>query len=496
MAKKEEIKRDRIALVGAQTNRQSTTTTVDQLFINCFPVQVKNPITGQLTQVYISKRPGFEKIGTFRASSSPEYGGMVWTGRTLSTNKLIFSVATTGNVVAFYDNNGAQVGGDIATSNHCNFMNETKIGGTSNLTAMITDSGTGNIEYWFYPEGGAWTQIVDADFPANLANGPHVHMDGYMFVMTQSGRIYNSDLNSLSSWTSTSFIEAQSMPDAGAGLGRYKDCVVAFGRNSIEFFKNVGNALGSPLQRVPELMIKTGALESTFSVSIPPQIIQVGDTIYWVGVDEDSQTKGIYRLKDFKPEKISTPAIDLKLTTGDGFAGVGTLLGQTHVFMVGGKVYNIENDFWWTFSSADATVTLKKVLGNSFSASVGTGSDLETFKPGTSEGLNYFQDNTIDLTMTVQTRSLDQNSMKRKFCSAVTVIGERRPTGASCIVNVSYSDDDFANFSTARPIDLTGANVRLCALGAYRRRAWKLTNAVDTPCRMEAIEIEYSEGLN
>ncbi len=504
----------RIPLVGSLTNRNDRPpSTKDQQFINCFPEVVRNPITGQ-GKVYLNKRTGFSFSSTFVSGGVGSYGSVLWTGN---------SAAISPPVVSFYDSgfsrtsvwdaqgSGTQIGGNIANTNACLSLSETMVSTTSNLVGYFVDSGTSLIEAWFFPQGGAWTQITDADFPPNIgtpeplatASGP-VHMDGYMFVMTNNGKIWNSDINSVSAWTASSYITAQASPDGGMGLARYRNLIVAFGKNSVEFFENRGNATGSPLSSIPSATIRVGCVQFN---KVYRSILNVGDTVYWIGVETGSHRIGIYRLNGYQAEKVSTPFIDKILNDNSqnlilGFAGAMTMHGQTHIYMFSGSlnysyVFCPDTNIWWINLTLDNQQPLSIVGSNISDTSSGLYSyyvnNQNAQVASTLQG--SFTDDAQAYTMTVRTDNIDHGTMNRKFYERIRVVGDIQSSASN--ISISFSDDDFATFSTARTIDMSSHSAMamgLTRLGSARRRSWKLEHSANTPCRLEAIEIGYVKG--
>jgi len=96
------------------------------------------------------------------------------------------------------------------------------------------------------------TEITDVDFPTNagytLVPGA-VYLDDYMYVMTTTGRIYNSANENPTSWGALDFISKYSEADAGVAICKHLNYIIGFGEWSSEFFYNAGNATGSPLLR-------------------------------------------------------------------------------------------------------------------------------------------------------------------------------------------------------------------------------------------------------
>lgn len=491
----------RIPFVGSLVNRNvnpSSFSGKDQLFTNCYPEVVKNPITGN-ARIFLNKRPGCS--GTAVASVvGGSFGSCVWTSNSASSSPTVFSFTANGNLIKVFTQAAVQVGGNIANAIGCLFLTDTVISSTGNLTAIIVDSATNALEAWFFPEGGAWTQISDGDFPANLGTPEPItqyiaHMDGFMFVMSTNGKIWNSDLNSLANWTANAFITAQSMPDGGVGLARYKNLIVAFGRYTTEFFQNAGNATGSPLIGIPGSTLRIGAVQNALSARC---ILPVANTVYWIGVSSESGQKAVYRLNGFQAEKVSTPYIDKLLAENNiyGFAGAFTSHGLSHVVMYGASVatpvYCIDTDTWWQINTG--SVVMGSVVG-----SINSGSSASYFVDTQDLSTKIFtistalyQDDAAAYTMTVRTENQDFGADDYKFCSKLRVIGDRQSSAST--LTISYSDDDFANFTTAGTVDLSTANHEIYRLGRFKRRAWRFEHAANTPCRLEAYDLEVDKG--
>ena len=503
------IQTQRIPLVGSLINRNanpSSFATKDQLFVNCYPEIVRNPITAA-QRVYLYKRLGYTN-SAIAGLSSGSFGGTVWSGKADGTAPILLSFVKSGGTNTQVFNGTSQVGGDIATTNNCLALTETMVSTTSNLVGYFVNSGSSLYEAWFFPESGAWTKISDADFPPNLGTpeplamgcGP-AFMDGYMFVMTTNGKVWNSDLNSVSAWTANSYITAQSSPDGGVGVARYKNLIVAFGAKTIEFFQNTGNPTGSPLTVVANATIRIGASNSVSSGTISTNwncILPYGDTIYWIGVDGASGRKSVYRLNGFTAQKVSTPYIDKLLNELNGpgaprsFAGAMLAHGMSHIVMVdqSGSImycYCVDTDFWWQFTSPNPSPSCVVSDGNTTKlSSIGS-----TFNGTVAQ--STFTDSGAAFTQTVQTEPLDFGTMRRKSWLALRVVGDIQSSTSN--ISISWSDDDYATFSTPVTIDMSSLadmNSGISRLGQSRRRAWKLTHAANTPNRMEAIEITFT----
>ena len=492
----------RIPIVGSYTGRAvgpDVADTKDQRFTNCFPEVVQNPLSGKKSLV-LSKRPGTIASSDVQASATADFGACVWRSNSDAVSPVVFSYTkSNGTDQMFFTSAGVQVGADITGAADCDFLTDTSISGTGNLTACLEDSGTSVKEVWFFPQGGAWTQITDSDFPSTGICPAHTHMDGFMFVMTTNGRIYNSDLNSLSSWTANNYLTANSITDGGVGVARYRDHIAAFGDSSVEFFANGGNSVGSPLVR--RGTINVGAIKTTNG----SPILTAGDTVYWVGKMSPSGSGGIYRFNNFQAEKVSNQTIDKMVDSGqiEYVAGIFGLLGMTHVAFSGNAgldvvvpCYCIDSGFWWFLDTAGDIATtavcgapVASSSSKSFIASI-SNAKIYSFDPL----LPVWQDNSSAYTMTAQTEPMDLGTHRRKYWKRLALVYDVQSAASN--VGVSYSDDDYANFSTARNIDTNTVQAHLDSLGSSRRRAWKFTHAANTACRIHAMDIDYEVGAH
>lgn len=486
----------RVPLVGSYTNRSldgAISGAKDQQFVNCFPSVAINPITGKQTPQLV-KREGSSASSDVAASAIPRFGACVFRSDGNPTPSTVFSFgnfASTGAL--FYKDSGSIIGALIADRDLCSLITETTVSGTGYLTATLNNTISNENEVW-YSSGAAWTQITDADFPTTNICSAHTHMNGYMFVMTTDGRVYNSDINSISSWTANNYISTDSSTDAGVGVARRGRQIAAFGDTSIEFFEIAGNPTGSPLKRVGA--INTGCVRQ----STKPVIKAVGDTIYWIG-SSPGGAGGIFRLNGMEAHKISNDAIDraVESRTITWICGVIRQYGMTHLLFGGSATYTLayclETGFWWLHSVGLNTITA--ACGVEPMSSAGTASKAlftisGSAKIWTSTTSSSYLDSGSSYTMTVQTENLDMETDRRKFWRYVRVISDRQSSASN--IGVAWADDDQATYSTAVNIDTSSAVDTIFRLGASRRRSWKFTHAASTACRIRAIEIGYEVG--
>lgn len=195
--------------------------------------------------------------------------------------------------------------------------------------------------------GAITTEITDTGFPpkqtpALITVGRFQFMNGTLYIASLDGRIWNSyaTTNDAGTWkNSTSqigVISAMAYNDQLIGLERYKHHIVAFGKNTIQFF-NETEETASPLSSTEQAFIKMGAKS-------PRLIKNINDNLYWVGYGE-AGTDGVWELNGYTPVKISSASIDASLNYSISVLSTGLDLANTTLqgTMINGKLHLILN---------------------------------------------------------------------------------------------------------------------------------------------------------
>ena len=142
------------------------------------------------------------------------------------------------------------------------------------------------------------------NFPVTTSTSVRT-LNGYIFVIVD-GDIYNSDLDLPDSWNTSDFISTEIFPDVVISLAKFKNYLVAFGQNTIEFFYDAANVSGSPLQRQEGVVHNVGCVGQAL-------VAESEDNIYWLS-QSSSFNYSIWKLDNFKIEKVSTPEMDVCLS--------------------------------------------------------------------------------------------------------------------------------------------------------------------------------------
>lgn len=365
-------------------------------------------------------------------------------------------------------------------------------------------------------------KIISVNFPS--AVGKFVFVDGYAFVMTAAGRIYNSSLNDITTWGASDYITANLSPDQGVSLARYKNQIIAFGSDSGELFYNAGNPSGSVLSRSDQNFFKVGAFGAN-------SIVNVEDTIYWLGVS-GSRGAAVYKLEGFTPVKVSIQEIDSILNILVGsivvgssiYLGAAAVSGNINLFLTnigrwvetGGAssiqtlLYDITNNIWHGWGTANAGVSNSY---GSFHLPAYVSYYNRIYFGGKATGridkmemgeICYYRDNTTTgadgatYNMQVLTKKLNFGTNNRKLISRLTLNCDRKSAGS---VAVSYKDDDSTSITTGvtslGSFDITAANPKIHRAGSFvGGRIWQFTHAEDREFRMESVTFDYEVGAH
>lgn len=343
-----------------------------------------------------------------------------------------------------------------------NFATNRGTGGNFTITGTLATSSTTPAQ----PSGGGVSMAA---------------LDGRFFVVTGGALVYQSGLNDPSSWASGEFVAADYNGDGASFIyrhGRY--IVVAGSLNTIQYFYNAGNPFGSVLSKTDDLLVTGLQLHS--------QPIDLLGTKYCIAFSGGSESPGgqpgLYTLSGANTfTKVSD---DVTSSLLNSVTRIGT-------------AYNSDKSLLVLHSESDSTFITYDPSSNQFqpfslSAAITSANGTYFTKSGSSTLFTWAADNTwtdstAAYTMTLQTELWDGGTMKNKTINSVTLIADNEASGTT---SISWSDDDYASFSTARTVDMTTILKRLDACGTTRRRAFKVEHSANTGFRGQALEIDFT----
>lgn len=515
-----------IPFVGSTYFRDTDVSEVysrDQYFDNVLLEQVQNPISNQQT-FFLSKRgnvaaivvPSWATAGADYVTSKATRV-LEWSSAATSTNKFVVGGSTGSTTVQLaIESLGLYTATCTSGYTYPRYLLET-LSGTTPALLLGTCQEQDPVCEWFYHIEGTpgLTKISDAQFPTNNI-GEMVYLNGYHFIMAKDGKIYNSDLNSISSWPGD-FIGTDVEPDQGAGLALFGEVLVAFSTTSLELFKISNNPTGSPLEKIEQASLRQGALQAPQKAYKGVTILKGADGIYFISVPTSTHKVpfGIYKYTG-KIEKVSSPELDKYIQ--DTYASNKYTCSLNGLIYMRGSLYLIGNlsatrlfainltiNNYTTFFTIGSLSNLDITAGLWVNAqtSIFTGNG-ENMSGNTLYGMRAYDailadssstGGDVNWAATIQTGNVDFGTSRYKTFHQLRLIGEDPTSGSTNNWSVSWSDDDGASFSTARTINQASLNQWISGLGASRRRRFKFTQTVDgtnAVARLEGFELEYT----
>lgn len=458
--------------------KSTQATDKDARYINCFAQTVPDPISGK-KRVYTVKRPGFGTQST-PASGQKGYAIMVWTGNGDGTSV----------ISAFGDSNSTIYNGDSslgAITGRCTGITETSINGTATLCVTSTDN-TG-----WYADSGSMTEITDAQWPGDSETiaGTFAHMDGFAFIMTTRGRLWASDVNSITAWTANNFGSTNAAPDKGVGAVRWKQFIMAFGVESVEFWFNAGLS-PFPLARAGAMTQKVGAVSAD-------AISRIADTIFWCGTTPEGGMS-IFQW-DGGLSRVSAPEVEaIMILAGASNISLSTIrfYGRSFLLVKAGPTtlaYCIEEKMWHEWNSTTplwykcASVMLGGTQVNYAVSNVSTSGKVYLMNHASLA----FTDDGTTYTARIQTAPEDEGTDRLKFYHDLSIVADTEESTSD--LTIAVSDDDYATYTTVGTVDLSGTRpLRITRLGSARQRTWAMTHSANTPMRLRRAEGNLTVG--
>ena len=466
------------------------TSALDQRKINCQYDVVNNAATGKQT-LYLTKRPGVTVFATSLDS------GVATTDQPYLAISIPAASAVSVPWVFVFDDTNTKVASFAATTTistdggYPKHVDKTVISGTENVVLQTSGSSGGRI---FYASAiNSWNEITDTDITAVSRVGKMEHVDGFAFIAGGDGYIYNSDLNSLSSWTAGNRIRKQIRQDFPLGLVKHGQLLLAFGSDSVEGYVNAGNATGSPLRRVPQISDTRIGIQTGLGLLTRHYYAHLDSFTYFVGVQAADLGRGVFAFNGERFEKVSTPFVD-KILVERGFSNIGVIsyfgksaiaislsngiAAGTHRWLM--FFPDVKEWFEWTSS------VYQPVNSGTFFIGLPSTSARSIYSFASS---NTWQDGSTAYTMQTQFK-LPGRGPSRKFMQWAGVIADKAASTSN--LSVEFSDDDYASWSTARDIDLSTQKKNIYRCGSYQDRAVRLSHSANLDCRIESFAAKVS----
>lgn len=375
--------------------------------------------------------------------------------------------------------------------------------GSSSISAgivteiVITNAGTGYINaptITIGAPGGGGTQAYATctlnGFPSgNIVPGT-AYFDTYVFVMTEDGKIWNSEPNDPTKWDALNYITAEAEPDKGVALAKHFNYLLAFGQWSTEFFYDAAQPIGSPLLPNPTFRIEFGCANGN-------SVVEMQQTVIWVAVGRNTG-RTVLMLDGTRPVQISDVSVE-------------RILNQSSLQNVRAYSLKVSGHYFYVLNLLDDDLTLvcdiktkqwsiwtsyvngqETILDGVFFTSYNN----EAYALDNNDGKLYnisehtYTDDVGPIQFRIRTPLIDANSTKRKFIGRLEIVGDK--IGAT--LRVRHTDDDYQNWSQYRNVDLNANRSVLYQNGNFRRRSYEFFCTDNQPIRLQACEMDIDPG--
>ena len=468
-----------IMIIGQSVDPSSK----DARYVNCFKHTVGD-------RIYCVKRSGLDVLETPQVSSIGT-SIMVWSGQGSGDARITAYGAVSSSI---YNATTLIATNNTVTTNissRATSITETVV--NNNPVLYITAL---NSKGWFYDPSvsSSIMQITDAQYPGNNSltlAGFGAHLDGYTFQMDTRGGIWNTDLNTISSWTATGAINANIYPDKGIGCVRWKQYIIGFGTESMEFFYNAGNAVGSPLTRIANMAQRIGAVSAD-------AIVNISDNLFFCG--STSQGGLSIYMFDGQISRVSTPEIDaIMLLAGASNIKMTVLrdYGMSFVIVKAGTsqyAYCIEEKFWFVWISHLGFVRFAALSVGTVQVVYGVSELVTTGKTYTiNPASRVFADDSQSFTARFQIQDVDPGKGLHVSYEEVQVKADVE--ASSSPLDIVWSDDDYMTYSNPRTVNLSSSIPKTTRCGGTKHpRAFAATHAATTPMRVEELRMRVKIG--
>ncbi len=545
----------RLVPAGLPYNRSSSSSK-DQLFVNCFPETITNPVSSA-KKTYCVKRSGLTSYTTISGASGEARGVFYWEGKlfavfgnkvyrdgtaltptlTTSTGKVGFTEVSYGlKKYLFYcdGTRGYFIDAVAPTS-------VTTVGNGEVIDAVVTAGGTGytNGTYTSVPftGGGGSGALATVIVSANAISEINITTKGSGY--TSSPTLDFTGIAGLLAGSSYgASIVLTSFPSPHVPTPVFLDGYVVLGKaNTSDVYSSAlgeydywgssdvvvvnqypGDIIGLAKQNNQIVVLKEDSIEFLWDAGnatgspfnrTTQAVTQYGcaavgtideheERVVFVGITQTG-TVGVWSISGFKETKVSTEAIDRILASETSISNSTAMAirSQGHYFYVlripsGRTLVYDIEEKYWH----EWTSTVSGVEGNfvgKWSTAIGT------------DPIIQYESGNVIYKMSPTVYNDVTGVIKTKYQSIITDIENEkrkrwngvwfigdRQTSSSPMV-ISYSDDDYQTWSGNFTVDIS-ERAYVKNLGTSRRRAWKLEHEANTPFRFEALEISYTQG--
>ena len=501
---------------------------IDQRKVNLFHRVTQNQATSAMGVAFV-KRNGFtpetwataNQYAQAASASCVQY--LMARNNISSTNHPLIFATRDGSDVLVQTCNASTGSAVEATIISSTTYTPTHAGSTYNnnseILVMQCESPTGGSGRAFFngPTSTTFTEISASAFTTSAPIGKMEFLDGFAFIMglrpgaTAINIIYNSNINSLTTWVDTNYITKQVTADRGVGLAKLGKVLLAFAEYTVECFYNAGNATGSPLARLPNLATDVGMRAPYRSTNIQSlgtsYYAVVNGVLYFVGQQRvfergygaHKKNCALWSFDGASFKKIYDDALtDLLSTTADIFAVGSINVRGTECVYVSLTDASEQSQRWLVISPsekwwAEYTSDVVQPINDGVSFLGTTQNSSRRFKQDIANAVD------VDSSLSAHNYEfqyqfkLPKKNNARQSMAWAGVVADSISASASTTAHgnadlyISFSDNDYQSFSTPRRIDLTQRKKQVYRCGSYDDRAVRLVHSGNAECRIQAF---------
>jgi len=411
-------------------------------------------------------------------------GSPTWTAVAIAT-----TVALTGNITT----GSAEVTGLSSTASLSVGMSVTSSVGSDlplNTAILTIDSSTKVTltNKALLTHTGASLTFSSTGLPAGYVKGS-AYLDGTTYILTADSAVYGSNINDPTTWDPINYLLAQIEADTGIRCEKQLVYVIAMKSKSVEIFYDAGNTSGSPLGAVQGAKVSVGCRHADSVQSLDGVLV-------WIATSENGSVS-VMALENLTISPISNDYIDRLLETAD-YTTVYSWITRYNGHVFYGVTLKNSNRTLVCDLTTRQWAEWQDPSGNYFpyvSCTLGT-ANVPIFlheSSGETHILNsdVYQDNGVTFDVTIITPNFDGGVRVRKTLPIMDLLTDQVTNST---LSVSYTEDDYQTWSTARSMDLSQARPFLENCGTFRRRAWKLVHSANTPFRATDLEASLLLG--
>lgn len=307
-------------------------------------------------------------------------------------------------------------------------------------------------------------------------------------LANEISKVQSSDPGDPTAWDPLSYLFAYDRQQTPVAIARHLTFLLAFKSNSVEFFRDAGQAPGSPLLRVDNRKLDIGLASAT-------ALCELDGVLFWVSTT-DSKRYSAHMLERGELKECASPSI-ARLFSGNTPTVVYGFTYSGHTFFVctstvGGysAVYDKQLGLWYFWQALGQTyLPFRAVCFDPADGEV----MFQSFTGGTLYKLNKTasSDAGVGFDMDIYAPEFDAGTRLTKYLSKMYVVADQVPGST---LKLRVSDDNQQTWSDYREFNLAYDRPRLDECGSFYKRVFHFRHSGTQLCRIRGVELDLLPG--